>query len=323
MTVKKKYERLDECPREYQGFKNLDAGESIFFARELEFVKTQTYDIKYPDLKARVLFPLDFSTNAGAESITYEQYDQVGMAKIISNYADDLPRADVKGKEFTAKVRTIADSFGYNYDEVQAASMAGKPLTQRKANAAKRAAMVLENKIAFFGDVVHGLSGFLTNPNIQEVLIAADGAGASKTFASKTPAQIVRDMSALFTAVHTISKGQEYADTLLMPLNQYNYIASTQFSAASDVTIMEWFLKANPHCKEIVWVNEMSGSGALGSDKMVAYRRDPNALTLECPSDFKQLPVQEKNLEYTVPCHQRTGGVLIYYPLSVAFADGI
>lgn len=320
---KPNFQKLDEAPREYHGFKNLDEGESIFFARELEHVKSKTYDIKFPNLKARLLFPLEFEANAGAETITYEQYDQVGMAKIISNYADDLPRADVKGKEFTSRVRTIASSYGYNYDEVQAAKMAGKPLSMRKANSAMRAHRVLENKIAFFGDATHNIQGFLSNPNIQEVVLAADGTGGLKTFASKTPDQIIRDISSLFTAIHDVSKGIEEGDTLMLPVNQYNYIATTPRSATSDTTIMEFLMGKNPWIKEIVWVNEMKGSGAGGTDKMVAYRRDADALTMEIPSEFKQLPVQEKNLEYVVPTHQRFGGVLIYYPLSVAYADGI
>jgi len=320
--MKPTFKKLDEAPREYQDFKNLDEGESIFFARELEHVKSKSYDIKFPFLKARLLFPLDFETNAGAETITYEQYDQVGMAKIISNYADDLPRADVKGKEFTSRVRTIASSYGYNYDEVQAASMAGKPLATRNSNAAKRANMVLENKIAFFGDATHNIQGFLTNANIQEVTLAADGSGSSKTLASKTGDQMVRDIASLFTAVHDVSKGVEVADTLMLPITQFNLIANTRI-ADINMTVLKFVMENNPHLKEIVWVTELKGAGAGATDKMVAYRRDADALTMEIPSEFKQLPVQEKNLEYVVPTHQRFGGVLIYYPLSVAYADGI
>lgn len=321
--LKPKWQKLDECPREYRNLELLDEGESIFFARELEHLKAKTYDIKYPDLKARQLFMPDFEANAGADTITYQQFSQVGMAKIISNYADDLPRADVAGKEFTSKVRTIASSYGYNFDEIQAAKMAGRPLTNRKAGAAKRADMVLENTIAFFGDVEHDLQGFLTNPNIQVVVLPADGAGASKNFSTKTPVQIVRDLASLPTAVHSNTKGIETADTLLMPLDQYNLIFATHFSAASDKTIGQWFLDSNPHIKEIVWVDELKDAGAAGVAIMVAYKRDREHLSMEIPSDYKQLPVQMKGLEFIVPTHMRTGGVLIYYPLSVAKAEDI
>lgn len=321
---KPNFQKLDECPGEYQDLKLLDESESIFFARELEHIKSKTYDIKYPELKARSLFMPDFSSNAGAETITYEQFSNVGMAKIISNYADDLPRADVKGKEFTSRVRTIASSYGYNFDEIQAAKMAGRPLKERKASSARRADMVLENSIAFFGDTEHDLQGFLSNANVNTVVLLADGAGSSKTFASKTPVQIVRDLAALPTAVHSNTNGVEDADTLMMPLEQYNLIFSTHFSAASDKTIGEWFLGSNPHIKEIVWVNEMKNAAGGGSlDLMVAYKRSSEKLSMEIPSDYKQLPVQMKGLEFVVPTHMRTGGVLIYYPLSVAKAEGI
>lgn len=316
------FERLDECPKEYQGFKNLDEGESIFFARELEHLKSKTYDIKFKELKARTLFPLEFEANAGAETITYEQYDQVGIAKIISNYADDLPRADVKGKEFTSRVRTLASSYGYNIQEINAASMAGKPLVPRKANAAKRAVAVLENKIAFFGDATHNIQGFLSNPNIQEVVLAADGTGSATTLASKTPDQMIRDVTALFTAVHSISKGLEFADTLILPITQWNLLKNTRLPD-SDMSVMKWLLENNAFLEEIVWVTELEGAGDGGTDKMVAYRRDPDALTMEIPEEFRQLPVQERNLEFIVPCYERFGGVLIYYPLSVAYSDGI
>lgn len=323
---KPQWSKFDEMPssvaRQYDGFKNLDEGESIFFARELEHVKAQTYDKKYPDLKARSLFPLEFEANAGAETITYEQYDQVGMAKIISNYADDLPRADVKGKEFTSKVRTIASSYGYNVDEVNKASMTGKPLATRKADAAKRSHMVLENKIAFFGDTKHNIQGFLSNPNLQEVSLTNDGTGDSKAFSTKTADQQIRDMNSLFTAIHEISKGQETGNTLMMPLNQYNLVATTRIPDTNE-TVLSFFLRVSPHCEEVVWVNELKGAGAGATDRMVAYRRDPMALTMEIPSEFRQLPVQEKGLEFIVPTHQRFGGVIVYYPLSVAYADGI
>ena len=84
----------------YAQLPHLDANESAFFQRELEYVKSNTYDVKYPELKARRLFPLNPEVDPGATKITYQQYDQTGIAKIIANYADDLPRADIKGKEF-------------------------------------------------------------------------------------------------------------------------------------------------------------------------------------------------------------------------------
>jgi len=91
----------------------LDSNESMFLLRQLDYIKQQTYDIKYAELKARKLFPVSSEADPGAERIYYRQYDQSGIAKIISNYADDLPDADVIGKEYFASVKTLGSSYKY------------------------------------------------------------------------------------------------------------------------------------------------------------------------------------------------------------------
>jgi len=304
-------------------FRNLDANESIFFERELKHVKAKSYDIKYPDLKARSLIPTDFSANAGAESITYEQYSQVGMAKLIANYADDLPRADIGGKEFTVPVKSKGSSYGWNLQELRAAAYAGKSLNTRKVSSAKRSHLALENQIAWFGNSDAGLPGLLTNANINSVTIPNDGTGPSTLWSAKTPDQIIRDINLMFRTVHSASLGVESADTLLLPLTQYNLIFDTPRSAQSDMSIAQWVLKNSPHLKAIDYLNELDGTGTAGADRILAYHRHPDKLTLDIPQDFEQLPVQERNLEYVVPCHSRIAGTIIYYPLSVALGEGI
>lgn len=302
---------------------NLDANENIFFARELEHIKAKTYDVQYPLFKATTLIPVSTEAGPGAETITYQQYDQVGLAKIISSYADDLPRVDVKGKQFSAVVRSIAESYGYSIQDIRAAMMAGKSLPSRKADAARRANDQLVNKIAWFGDADHGLKGLLNHANIPVASVPNDGTGSLTTFASKTPDQILRDMNKLCNDIITLTKGVEAPNTLLMPLSQFTLISTTARSTTSDTTILEYFLKNSPSVKSVEWVNELAGAGTGGVDVMVAYDRNPDKVTLEIPQPFEQFPVQERGLEFLVPCHSRCGGVIVYYPLSISIAEGI
>lgn len=310
-----------------QTFARLDDGESIFFARQLESVKAKTYDKKYTQLKIRSLLPVSFEAGPGAETIKYEQMDQVGVAKIVANYGTDFPRADVRGKEFRSPIKSLGSSYGYSLQDIRAAKFAGKPLDQRKADAARRAIMQQENTIAYFGDVPNALPGWFSNVNIPTVSLPADGAGSLTTFASKitTPDKIVRDLNSVANNPMSISKGVEVADTLLMPITQYTLCASTPRSTTSDTTILKYFLENNPFVKNADWLVELAfaTSPSLGSDSMLAYRRDPDAVTLEIPSDFEQLPPQEKGMEFEILCHQRIGGVLIYYPLSMSLAAGL
>lgn len=302
---------------------NLDADESVFFSRELEHVKSQSYDVEYPELKARSLIPVSNEAGPGAESITYEQYDQVGTAKLLASYAEDLPRADVKGKEFTSPVRGLADSYGYSIQEIRAAKLAGKPLAQRRADAAKRAIMELDNRIAFFGDSKSGLKGFFAHANVPAFTITADGTGATTTWSTKTALLIHRDLSDFSNSIVEQTNGVEIPDTLLVPLVSYNLIKNKPIGDNADKSVLKYFLENNEYVKSVQWVNELKTAGSGGVKRMMVYKKDPSKVTLEIPQDFEQFEPQLKGLTYEVPCHLRTGGVIFYKPLSASYADGI
>jgi len=313
-------------------FLNLDAGESVFFARQLERVKAQTYDIKYPELKATALIPVSMDAGSAAETITYESYDQVGIAKMISNYADDLPRADVKGRQYSTPVRSLGDSYGYNIQEIRASAMANKNLPTRKANAARRAIDKLINDIAWFakgGQVDGGLTGLIYNANITKVAVTTRGGHVK--WSDKTADEILADMNEVVADQIALTKGQEVPDTLALPINQYSIISTTPRSSTSDTTILDFFLKNNPSIRRVVWVQELAGlttvpstgAASAGIDVMICYKASPDNLTLEIPQAFEQFAAEPRGLEFVVPCHARCGGVIVYYPLSVTVVEGI
>jgi hypothetical protein len=309
-----------------QEFTHLDSDQSIFFLRQLEYIKGKTYDKKFATLKARSLIPVSFEAGPGAESITYEQFDMFGIAKVIANYATDLPRADVKAAEFTSPVKSLGASYGYSVQEIRAAQHAGKPLQQRKANAARRSIAQRENTIAYFGDSDHNLGGFFTNANIPDVALPADGGTSGTDFADKigTPDLIIRDLNSISNAVITQSNGVEEPDTMLLPLAQLTLIRSTPRTTTSDTTVLNYYLQNNGMVRSVDWVNELAAAnGELANDTAIAYRRDPDVMTLEIPQDFEQFRPQEKGLEFEVPVHERIGGVLIYYPLAMAKSDDV
>lgn len=303
--------------------RRLDANESAFFKRQLEYIKSRSYDTKFKQLKAYDLIPISTEAPAGADTIVFQRYTGIGYAKIVSDYAQDLPRADVYGEEETIKVRTVADAYGYNVKEIRRAQMAGNNLPDRKATAAKRGVDSKMNSIAFVGDAEYNIKGLLNHPSISEYTVLADGTGSSKLWSNKTPDQIVRDMSGLVTSVIEATNGMESPDTLLLPIAKYNYIANTRMTDGDSKTILRFFLDNNPYIKKVDWLSELKGIGAGATDRMIVYPMDSNVLTFEIPLMFEQLPEQWKGLEAVVPCEAETAGVLVYYPLAIAYGDGI
>jgi len=307
----------------YRAVTRCDANESIFFARQLEHVKSQTYDIKYPELSALNLFPIDTSAGPGAKTITYRQYDTVGMAKIIASYANDLPRADVVAKEFTSNIRGIGDSYGYDVQEIRYASMSGTPLESRKAFAARRAHDQKINQLAWAGDTEHGLPGFLTNSNIPGYTVPADGTSSSKLWTAKTADLIIRDVNGIINQVLTQSKGVHAANEVWLPIAQYALISSMPRSTGSDQTVLQFLQLNNPGVtfKRVLELDNAMSSGTL--DTMVAIQNTPENLGLQIPMPFMQHSPQQKGLAFEVPCESRFGGVVVFYPLCAAIADSI
>jgi hypothetical protein len=299
-----------------------DANLVGFFEQQLEYVLAATYDVQYPQLKGTIVIPVDTSVPSGAETIAFTTYDSVGMAKIISDYSQKLPRVGILGQKTSRPIRSIGASFGYSIQEIRAAQLAGSNLTNREAIAVRMANDQAVNRIAWAGDTECGLYGFLNHPNVPTSSVPNDGTGSSTKFVDKTPEQILRDMNAAVTDVIKTTKGVHTPNTLLLPLDQYTYVSHTIFNPTNDKSILESFQGKNPGVT-VDWVNELDGAGTAGVDVMIAYERNITNLALHIPQPFETFPAQAKGLEFEVAAHSRIGGVIFYYPLSANIKEGI
>lgn len=302
----------------------LDAAENVFFARELEQVRARTYDVKYAELKGRMLVPVDNSVDPGAENITYSQFDRFGVAKIIANYGTDFPRANVKGRQFTQPIKSLGSSYGYSVQEIRASKFANKPLEQREANAAR---MMIEEKIdsiAAVGDSANSLQGLLGVTNAGSYTIP-DGAAGSPLWSQKTALEILKDLNGMAHSIVTATLEVEKPDTIVLPIAQFTDIATRPMFevGGSDVTILKFFLMNSPYIKQVVPWDKCRAAGTSSTDRAVCYRRDADALVLVIPQEFEQFPPEMQGMLTKVACHARCGGLQVFYPLSIAYADGI
>lgn len=312
-----------------QGHHIMDAGGLVFFSRQLTLIKARTYDTKYAELKARMMFPVNNEGGPGIQSIKYRQFDQVGQARIINAYADDLPRADVSAMpEQDSPVRSIGVSYGYNHDEIMAARQGNFPLDVGKARAAMRANEQEINRIAFFGDEAHGMTGFFNHPNIPQGAVVDPGSGTE--WANKTAEQILFDINDGAADIWAGTNMVERPNKLALPPNQHSFITSHPRSTTSDTTIAQFIVQNSQYLNsiddiiplnELVEANNPSLAG-LG-DAMIWFKQDPETMELQIPVELEMFPVQMRNLEYVVPARSRVAGLVIRYPLAVSILTGI
>lgn len=299
---------------------------SVFFARELDYIKSKSYDKIYPEFTALNNFPITHEVPEGAESMTYYSYEKTGMAVIISNYATDLPRADVKGRPTTAMIKSIGDSYGYSIQEMRASRMAGKSLDTRKAEAARYAIDRKTNEIAFAGDKEHNIMGILSKDNNVPLYTVATVDSSKTAWKDKSAAEILADINGMFAYQSKITQDVERADTLAIPPAQYIDISTRQIPNTG-YTVKKFLLENAPYLKEIISAPELSATNKstnpYDSDVALLFTNSADKFSLEVPMAFYQYPLQNRNLEVIVPCEERVAGIVLYYPLSALIATGI
>lgn len=314
-------------------FDSADAA-SVFFARELDFVKTKSYDKQYPQLTALQIFPVNTEADPGAETITYYTYDMEGVAKIIDNYSTDLPRADVNGKPNVAFVKSLGASYGYSAQEMRASRMAGKNLDARKAESAHYQIDAATNRIAWAGDADHNLLGVLSaGQNIPTYSITAGATSGQTSWLKKTADEILDDVTGMYAQVSRTTKNVERPDTLVLPTDIYTTLSMKRVGDTGE-TVLSYIQKHAPYLKEVVPAAELNADSvetnpyanavaANGSAVAFLFTNDIDKIEINNPMPYMQYPVQVRNLETIVPCEARTAGVIVSYPMSALIAVGV
>jgi hypothetical protein len=298
----------------------LDTKYTAFLSRQLEYIKRKTYDVVYPEFKARRLVPVTNETDPGAETITYRQWDAFGSAMVISNYADDLPNIDVLVEEFTNKVIGLGAEYTWSAQDIRRAALAGNNLKSRKAMRARKSHELAVEEIAAKGDARTSLTGFGNNANVNLSTPITGG------WATATGLQIAADMQKMTRDMVVTNKESFLPDTIALGTQSFQEAATKTVSTTGDSgkTALQYFLDSSPYIKDVEsWykLDDMNAGGT--NERAVCYKRDPMVLELEMPQEYEEFPPQARGLSFEVPTHSRTGGVVVYYPLGMIYMDGL
>ena len=289
----------------------------LFLERQLEYIRPQVFETVYADIKYPTILPVTSEAGNAAQTFTFRIMDSTGEFKLIADAADDLPRADISQVEKSINIRSFGGSFGYTVQELRAAQMANISLEQRRATAVRRAYEEKVESVAMFGESVVGLAGFFNNATVD--VITAD---AWFTDSGTTSSDMLELLNYGVSAIINASNMKEQPDTILMPYEDYNKVSTTRNSDSSDVTVLEYFLRTNPYIRNVEPINQLDADkGALSTNRMVVYKRDPEKVQLHIPQPLELFPPQQRGLEFIVPAHARVGGVALYYPKSVIYVE--
>ena len=290
-----------------EGF-NRDNG--VLFASQLRYLESQLYETKYPALKARTLFPVDYSVPAGAKQHGYNMVDGYGESKFIDNYSDDLPMVGVSVTRSIGPIAGFGVGADYSIQDIREAQMAGFPLNALKLRTARRAWEIRLDNIAIDGLDDIGIPGFLSISDVP----TSTASGTTSSWASKTGADMLKDMYKMIADTRDLTEGVEVPDRLVLSPRNYTRIMQTNVSTQYPQTVLQAFMENNgvPGMQVDSWI-KLQGASA-GSDKMISYRYDQDVVKLVIPQEFEMLPPQPRNLSFVVNTHARTAGIQMVYP---------
>ncbi|MGX5719917.1 DUF2184 domain-containing protein [Shinella zoogloeoides] len=315
-----------------------DAQALAFVTAQAYKVNQTVYEARYPDWDFGRLIFVDTSGPEWSPGVLTYSSDMSGRANWQAGGAKDVPMADVSQDYQTKNFHLAAIGYQWNIEEVNTTmGFPGANLPDRRARAARLAYMKFMYDLTLKGNTEKGLGGLINYSGVTKTDAPNDGTGSSRYWVDssgvgqKTPAQIVRDINIALQGVWLDSKEIEMADTILLPIEAYNYIAATPYSATTMETILSFVMRTNIYTLTtgrpltIRTVRELGTGDAAGTaGRLVAYKNDAEYVRLHLPMPHRFLPVyQDGPLNFAVPGIFRTGGVELLTTVAMRYLDQI
>lgn len=309
----------------------LDANETVAFQRQFNEILTQTYDVEYPGLKGRSLFPLLNVSNTARE-VTYRQFDKiVPSAHFINDYGDDFPEGDILGKEFTTKVRAIGSGYSYSVQDIRDAAQTNKPLDAARAAIAREMVERKIDDLIISGDADTGLNGVFSAAHLAQYnAVTPTTFGAFTTWQDKLDNNnaanggilaIINDVNKMQNSIRSATLQLRSGNRLLLPSKLWNRLNSTPRSVLYTTDNLLDYLKSQTGISDIQTWDKLDGLAAGSTGRIFLYDSDPTVIQYIMGQEFEQMAPQVKNMKFSVACHARCGGVQVRYPKAVSYMD--
>jgi len=295
-----------------------------FIESQTSHIERQVNETVYGDIQYPKLIPVDTSAHPMAQTVTFYSSDKFGKADWINGNSDDVPLAGTERTQFQTAVYTAGIGYGFGWEEVEHAQMLGINLKADDAAAARRAYEEMVDRVALSGDATKGMLG-LKNYTGIDTANAVTGLWDGAT----TSDQILADINSILLATASATLYSSLADTLLLPPNKLNTIATKRLGDTT-MTVLQFIRENNTYTAmtgkplTIMAMRGLETAGAGSTHRMIAYRRDPQVLKMHIPMPHKFMGVFQKGpLRWEVPGVFRLGGLDIRRPAEVRYRDNI
>lgn len=226
---------------------------------------------------------------------------------------------DIEKKGFPLELWGM--ELGWTVIELNAAAQVGRPIDTQKYDGMQLKWNMDTDEQVYIGDVAKGAKGLL---NLSQVTPT----NATKTWATSTPDEIRASINQVLSNAWARSAYSKVPEDLLIPPEQYSFLASTIVSSAGNQSLLT-YLETNTiayhqngkplNIRPVKW---MKGRGVGGTDRMVAYTNDKKFVRFPMVP-LQSVPIQYRGLYQLVTYYGKLGAVEPVYPETLNYMDGI
>lgn len=334
---------------------NTVANPTLFLLRQLQYVRSEIRTIDYPEHKALQFLPLATDIPASVSQYVYFVRDRKGKSRIQnSNAKSPMPRFDITTAERSGRVVSLEGCYGWTIDELREAARLNMDLPSLKAENSRDILLRDTDEVLRTGQLTSqdagapaqtagDVGGFLNHTEVAvsgTALNFKDEGGVQHTttfgaafrdwyLASTTADDMISDLAALEQTIINATLDTHRPDTLLLATSLKNKMSTTKMSQSSDKTVLQYYLTNSQNIRNIdswIYLDQAgvsdSGTGSRPyKNRLVMYQRDKRVLEAVNPIEYEQQAAQIEGFEFTIPCRSKVGGVKIYNPRAVMYAD--
>ncbi len=302
-----------------------------FLTPQLHRIESEVYLKRYPRFDLDGIIAVNEDGDMWDVGVVFYSMDEAGRAKFIGGNTFDIPYADTLMSQHTQGFHLAAIGYEWNTQEMQRAAKLGRSLSADKAAAARKAAAAFKRSVAMTGRTPgaptseKGWTGLVNNASVPAATVAADGTGATTTWATKTPDQISRDIWAAVNAIETQTGETHTATTVALPTQKLRYIEQTRMSDTGSTILA--YIRGNRDGGENIEfkpIRELAGAGSGATDRLIAYDSAKEVAQFHLPGDHEFLPpFQKGSMVYEVAGIMNVGGTEVRLPKALTYRDGI
>ena len=248
-----------------------------------------------------------------------------GEGMIGSGSADGIPMVQADFGKDLWKTHAIYAGTRVFWIDMQKGNMTGRNIDTLLRDGLRMAYDKHMDENVYAGFAKYGTTGLINNP---DVVIT----NATKTWATATPDEILEmvNNAILATWARAAYDLDAIPNHILLPYEQYNYIATTKVTNLAEKTILTFLEENNVSGKNggdlfigaTVWCK---GAGTGNTDRMVVYSNKERYIAIDelVPLTRAMTTPNAERFSYDTAYAGNVSETEVFYPETITYTDGI